>query len=132
MRTKHYVAILEKASDGGFGIFFPDLPGCTSGGDTMQEAARNAAEALALHVEGMMEEGLPVPEPSDMDTVPRDPAIDEAARLLVSVELPGPAVRANVTIEKTLLARIDAAAAARGMTRSAFLAESARRYLAGS
>jgi hypothetical protein len=50
------------------------------------------------------------------------PEVDEAARLLVPVELPGRAVRANVTIEEALLARIDAAAAARGMTRSAFLA----------
>jgi predicted RNase H-like HicB family nuclease len=131
MRTKHYIAILERAGDGGYGVFFPDLQGCTSGGDTMQAAAQNAAEALALHIEGMIEEGLPVPEPSDADALPRDPEVDEAARLLVPVELPGRAVRANVTIEEALLARIDAAAAARGMTRSAFLAEGARRYLAG-
>jgi len=107
-------------------VFFPDLDGCTSGGDTLQEAARNAAEALALHLEGMAEEGYPIPEPSELDALP-PPESGEAMRLLV----PGRAVRANLSLEEGLLARIDAAAAARGMTRSAFLAEAARRMLTG-
>jgi predicted RNase H-like HicB family nuclease len=127
---RHYPAIIERADDGGYGVFFPDLDGCTSGGDTLQEAARNAAEALALHLEGMAEEGYPIPEPSELDALP-PPESGEAMRLLVPGDIPGRAVRANLSLEEGLLARIDAAAAARGMTRSAFVAEAARRMLAG-
>ena len=43
----HYPAIIEGDEDTGYSVFFPDVPGCTSGGDTLQEAALNAEEALA-------------------------------------------------------------------------------------
>ena len=48
-----YTAIIEAASDGTFGVFFPDVPGCTSAGDTIEEATTNAAEALEFHLENM-------------------------------------------------------------------------------
>lgn len=58
-----YVVILEQ-SDGGFGAYVPDLPGCIAVGETREEALRLIREAVELHLEGMREEGLPVPEPS--------------------------------------------------------------------
>jgi predicted RNase H-like HicB family nuclease len=129
--VRYYPAIVERAGDGGYGVYFPDLDGCTSGGDTLQEAARNAAEALALHLEGMAEESYPIPDPSDLDALPV-PEPGEAARLLVPGDVPGRSVRANLSLEEGLLARIDAAATARGMSRSAFVAEAARRMMAGT
>lgn len=55
-----YAAVFEEAPDG-YGIFVPDVPGCISGGDTMEEARAMIAEALAFHIESLVEGGDPVP-----------------------------------------------------------------------
>jgi len=124
MATVHYPAIIERAGDG-FSVFFPDLPGCTSAGDTIHEAALNAEEALNGHLEVMADHGDPIPAPSALDTIERDPEVDEVARLLVRGERPGRAVRVQITMEEGLLARIDRATG----NRSRFLADAARAAL---
>jgi predicted RNase H-like HicB family nuclease len=130
MPIRHYPAIIEAGDEPGYGVFFPDLPGCVSAGDTLQEAALMAAEALELHVAGMIEDGEPLPEPTPLDRIEVEPDIREAARLLVPVELPAArAVRVNVTLDEGLLKTVDRAAARLGYTRSGFLAEAARRML---
>ena len=53
MRKLTYLAVLEPSSDGGYGVYFPDLPGCISYGKDIQEAQTMAAEALGLHIYGM-------------------------------------------------------------------------------
>jgi predicted RNase H-like HicB family nuclease len=58
-----YVVIIEQG-DGGFGAYVPDLPGCVAVGETREEAMRLIREAIEFHLEGMREEGLPVPQPS--------------------------------------------------------------------
>ena len=121
-----YPAIVERAGDGGFGVFFPDLPGCTSGGDTLQDAARNAEEALQSHVDLLTEAGEALPEPSILDGLVLDAEVQEAARLLVRVEPPRRAARVNVTLPEDLLAAVDRFAERRGFTRSGFLAQAAR------
>jgi len=85
MAVLHYPAIVEGDRATGYSVFFPDLPGCTSGGDTIQEAATNAEEALAGHVALMIEEGEPIPEPGSLDDLPKPvaPGVEEVARLLV-------------------------------------------------
>ena len=128
MPVVYYPAIIE-AGDSGFGVVFPDLPGCVSAGDTQQAAARNAETALRAHLGLMQDDGDPIPEPSDIDATAPDPEVHEVARILVRVELPGKAQRLNISLDENLVARIDAAAEARGMTRSAFLAEGARRLI---
>jgi len=82
--------ILEGDSDAGFSVYFPDLDGCVSAGDSASEAALNAQEALALHLEGLMEEGLSVPPASDLSAIKPAPDAPEAARLLVTAYLPDP------------------------------------------
>ncbi len=61
METQFYPAlIVQDEGDGpqhGYGVVFPDLPGCTSSGDTVEQAYEHAFEALALHIEGMVEGG---------------------------------------------------------------------------
>jgi predicted RNase H-like HicB family nuclease len=64
MRTYTYLAVLEHGEDGGYGISFPDLPGCISCSDSLAEAAVMAAEAAELHVYGMERDGDAIPEPS--------------------------------------------------------------------
>jgi predicted RNase H-like HicB family nuclease len=58
-----YVVIIEQG-DGGFGAYVPDLPGCVTVGETREEAMRLIREAIEFYLEGVREEGLPVPEPS--------------------------------------------------------------------
>lgn len=124
MATVHYPAIIERAGDS-YSVFFPDLPGCTSAGATLQAAALNAEEALNGHLAVSREHGDVVPDPSELDTVERDPEVDEVARILVRGERPGRAVRVQVSIDEGLLARIDRVAP----NRSAFLAAAARAVL---
>ncbi len=126
MAIVHYPAILEGDDASGYGVSFPDFPGCVSGGDTLQEAALAAEQALRLHVRGMIEDGEALPAPTPFDAIPVVPDEPEAGRMLVRAETPGRAVRVNVTFEEGLLAAINSAAAARGLNRSAFLAEAAR------
>jgi predicted RNase H-like HicB family nuclease len=64
MRTLQYVAVMEAGSNGAFGVWFPDLPGCVSAGDTEAEARAGAAEALSLHIESILEDGEALPTPS--------------------------------------------------------------------
>jgi len=59
-----YAVIIEKAADGGFGAYVPDLPGCVGMGDTKEETMENIAESIRFHLEGMKAEGLPVPAPT--------------------------------------------------------------------
>ena len=104
----YFPAIIERCKRRSYGVFFPDLPGCVSAGDTVQAAAHHAEEALALHLEGMIEEGETIPDPSDLDRMPRDPEVKEVARLLVRALIPSDRVlRVNVTLPEDLLRRID-------------------------
>ena len=125
MASAFYPAIIERAG-GGYSVFFPDLPGCTSAGATLQDAARNAEEALAAHLVLATEYGDDIPEPRDIDASEFDPDVKEAARLLVRVERPGRAQRLNVTLDEGLVAAIDRVAD----NRSAYLAAAARQALA--
>lgn len=59
-----YTVIIEKAEDGGFGAYVPDLPGCIGMGATKEETLENIAEAMRFHIEGMKAEGLPIPSPT--------------------------------------------------------------------
>ncbi len=53
--------IIEQEPDGGFGAYVPDLPGCVGMGATRNETMENMIEAIRFHIEGMIEEGLPIP-----------------------------------------------------------------------
>ena len=54
--------VIERG-DTSVGAYVPDLPGCAAVADTEEEALRLVREAIALHIEGLREQGLPVPEP---------------------------------------------------------------------
>lgn len=126
----NFVYALIHEHDGTFGISFPDFPGCVSGGRSLDEAAARGRETLNFHVAGMVEDGDPLPQPRTLQELKSDPVFledsEEATILAVPVELPGRAVRVNVSLEERLLQSIDRAARASGKSRSAFLAEAAR------
>lgn len=125
---RYFPAIIEKSSDG-YGIFFPDLPGCTSAGATEQEAALNAEEALQAHIELSMEHGEAIPEPSTLDQIVVDSDVIEAARILVRADPPARTVRVNITMPEDLLAAVDRYALRTGYSRSGLLAQAVRERL---
>ena len=137
MRVQHYRALLEPDGKGGYGVVFPDFPGCVSVGADAETAVHQAAEVLALHVQEILEDGTFLPAPSAPDAplpgwLADEPGAERWVRVLVPVTVPGKARRINVTIEESLLARLDHAARDHRMTRSAFLADAVRRALAGT
>ena len=56
-----FLVVIEKANDN-YSVYSPDLPGCVATGGTREEAERNMHEAIELHVRGLKEDGLPIPE----------------------------------------------------------------------
>lgn len=58
-----YAVVIEKA-DGNYSAYVPDLPGCVAAGDTVEETDQLIREAIEIHLRGMREDGLPVPEPT--------------------------------------------------------------------
>ncbi len=57
-----YLVVIEKG-DSSYGAYAPDLPGCIAVGDTPEETERLMREAIELHLRGLREDGLPIPEP---------------------------------------------------------------------
>lgn len=106
---------------------------CTSARASLQEAAAEAATALATHLGGLAEDRLPLPEPLSPDAPLPDwlAGTEERARVLVPAERPHRSVRVNNTVDEALLARLDAAASASGETRPGFIAGAVRSVLRG-
>jgi predicted RNase H-like HicB family nuclease len=70
----HYVAIVEDAGpDKAIGVWYPDLPGCFSAGDDVDEALRNAEQALSLYAEAETKEGRDLPPPRPLSELRDDP-----------------------------------------------------------
>jgi predicted RNase H-like HicB family nuclease len=63
MKAQGYALVIERSRTG-FSIYAPDLPGCVATGRTRETALRRMNEAIALHIAGLREDGLPVPEPT--------------------------------------------------------------------
>ena len=120
-----YIAYLHKDPDSDFGVSFPDFPGCITAGETLDEAYRMAAEALALHIAGMVEDNEAVPEPSTLDALAQDPAREGAVAVLVRVPVETErTVRINITAREKQLEQIDRLANEAGLTRSAYMVQS--------
>jgi len=130
-----FVAFLHTDGDG-WGISFPDFPGCVSDGASEDEALTRGEEALAFHVEGMREDGETLPEPRSVAAIMADPELAEwrSEALIAYVPLlldRGSPRRVNVSLDPGLLDAIDREASRRRMTRSAFLSSAARAELRG-
>ncbi len=122
----NYIALLRKEADSDFGVDFPDFPGCITAGTTLDEAKDMAAEALAFHVEGMIEDGDAIPDPSSLETVLDDPDNADAVAFLVEILTKREKKeRYNITMTPSVMARIEAAATDAQTSRSAFRAEAA-------
>jgi predicted RNase H-like HicB family nuclease len=67
--SMRYVAVVEKETDSAFGVWFPDVDGCFSAGETLEEAVANAAAALRQHTEALESAGRQMPAPRNVDDV---------------------------------------------------------------
>ncbi|MGL5019249.1 MAG: type II toxin-antitoxin system HicB family antitoxin [Luteolibacter sp.] len=121
----NYAIAIEQESGKAYGVQVPDLPGCYSAGDTMDEAIANAAEAIAFHIEGLLDAGEKIPSPKGVEAHTGNPNYSGMIWALVSVDftsLSGKAKRLNISLPERVLRRIDSAAERNGETRSGFIA----------
>jgi len=84
---KYPIAIERGDEDTAFGVVVPDLPGCFSAGDTLEEAYANAAEAIELWVETTLETGGTIPAPGSLQALRRDPGLSGWILDVVDVDL---------------------------------------------
>lgn len=130
--SMRYVAVVEKETDSAFGVWLPDVDGCFSAGETLEETVANAAAALRQHTEALESAGRQMPAPRNIDDVLGDKDVKASIKrgaVLFAVPLladAGRTVRINISLDKSLVDQIDIAASARGLTRSAFIAQAAR------
>jgi predicted RNase H-like HicB family nuclease len=126
-----YIGLIHKDTDSHFGVSFPDFPGVVAAGTNLDDARAMAEEALTFHIEGLVEDGEVIPEPSALEEVMSDPDNRSGVAILVSVKNGQPkAVRVNVTLPGDILEQIDKYAEAHGYTRSGLLTQAAKKLMA--
>ena len=126
-----FIIAIEPAEDENhcFGVVVPDLPGCFSAGDTLDEAIHNAHEAIDLWCETVIEDGGNIPLGKSITVHQTDPTFAGWVWAVVDVPVEkyfGPAEKVNITIPRLLLRRIDSYANAHGATLSGFLVQATR------
>ena len=132
---RYPVAIEPGTDTEAFGVVIPDLPGCFSAGDTMEEALTNAEEAIAAWMETALDEGLEIPPPSDIEALRK--AHKEFKGWVWALVKVDPAAmddtpeRVNISLPRRVLHRLDAQAKAAGETRSGFIARMSLEHRAG-
>lgn len=124
-----YPLAIEKVSDG-YVVAIPDIAGCYSAGDTLEEAIINSRQAIESHIELLVEDGLDIPRPTSIENHQNDPDFDGHDIFFSVVEvdlshLMGKAEKINVTLPSRLIRRIDAFVAQNPhyKSRSGFLAK---------
>ena len=120
---RNYIGLIHKDTNSDYGVSFPDFPGVISAGTDLDDARQMAAEALVLHLEGIVEDGVAIAEPSSLEAIMADPDNRKGVAILVGVKTDTKkAVRVNVTLPEDVLRQIDRFAEAKGLTRSGFIA----------
>lgn len=123
---RYPVAIETGSNDTAFGVVVPDLPGCFSAGDTLDEAMSGAEEALAAWIDAALDAGMAIPAPSSLDAIRRDPDYAGWSVAVISLDpalLDDSSERVNITLPRRVLKRLDALARAAGESRSAYIAQ---------
>lgn len=129
MTLRIYPAVVE-GTEGDYNIFFPDLPGCASAGESVDETIENGLEALELHVEGMIADNDPLPKPTPADKLALEDSPDPVVTIVaLPVYLPSKSVRINITMDEGYLKRIDHYINRHGFNRSSFIVEATREFM---
>ena len=134
MFTKYPIAVEKPEGDTAYGVVFPDIPGCYSAGETLDDAINNAREALEGFLEVCREDGDAIPEPGSIDAHKNDPDFDNFIWSFIEIDLTpylGKSKKINVTLPEYLIHQIDALANTNPQykTRSGLLAAAAAHEL---
>jgi predicted RNase H-like HicB family nuclease len=120
------IALIRQEPKSDYSADFPDFLGVITAGHTLDEARRQATEALAFHIDGLLEDGEALPEPSSLDAIMTDTHDRDAVAVLV--DLPRKSARSlwmNITLPEDILTAIDRVT----NNRSRFLADAAKEKL---
>ncbi|HRN62526.1 MAG TPA: type II toxin-antitoxin system HicB family antitoxin [Luteimonas sp.] len=124
-----YPILIEIGTDTtAWGVVVPDLPGCFSAGDTLDEAMANVEEAAAAWIDAALDAGHPIPAPSSAEAVRAQPEHADWALGFINVDpalLDDTVERINITLPRRVLARLDAKARESGESRSSYIAHMA-------
>lgn len=124
--------VVHKDACSGYGVTVPDLPGCFSAGDSLDEAIESAREAIACHLEGLLMDGEPIPARASLETHQGNEDYRDGVWAIVAVDvsrLSSETRRINITIPARVLDIVDQAAVREGQSRSGFLAQAALSYV---
>lgn len=126
-----YAVVIHKDIESVYGVAVPDLPGCFSSGDTLEEAIESAQEAIACHMEGLLMDGESIPVRESLETHQASEDYKGGIWALVNVDvskLSSKTKRINITVPARVLAIVDETAAREGETRSSLLTRAALSY----
>ena len=128
----HYAIVIHKDTGTGYGVTVPDLPGCFSAGDTLEEAIESTREAITLHLEELLLAGQPIPERRSIEGLRANEDYRNGVWALVRADasrLSSKSKRVNITLPERVLAIVDQAAVREGESRSGWLARAALSYV---
>ena len=126
-----FPVVIHKDEASEYGVTVPDLPGCFSAGDSIEEAILSCREAVACHLEGLLLDGDAIPDRAPIETHQGRDEYGSGIWALIEVDvskLSSRARRVNITVPERVLAIVDKMAAREGESRSAFLAQAALSY----
>lgn len=123
----NYPIAIEPGDDTtAFGVVVPDLPGCFSAGDTLDEAISQAEEAAAAWIDATLDAGGAVPRASTLEDLRKRPEFNGWVFGVIRVDpaiLDDTVERLNITLPRRVVRRLDAQARAAGQSRSGFIAQ---------
>ncbi|HEX3367632.1 type II toxin-antitoxin system HicB family antitoxin [Phenylobacterium sp.] len=126
MNTLHFVALVRGTQQAGYTARFPDLPECSARGADVAGLVIEARRAVLDHLQALSDAGEAWPKATPIEQIAVDAGV---IAVLIDVAADDPPIRVNVSLGERLVQRLDAAAEARGMTRSGFIAQSVRMSL---
>lgn len=127
-----YPIFIHKDKTSDYGVIVPDLPGCFSAGNTIDEAIQNAHEAIECHLEGLLADNEPIPLKKTIEQHLDNPDFKNGVLAIVDVDLSkisGKTTRVNVSLPEHFLKQIDEYTHQHGGNRSGFLVDAAMNFM---
>jgi len=128
-----FPVVIHKDAASDYGVTVPDLPGCFSAGETVDEALNQVVEAIELHLDALLQDHEPMPTPQPMEVHQHNPDYAGGVWAIVAIDLAkisGKAKRVNITLPERLLTMLDQYAVQHGETRSGLVAQATMVFIA--
>jgi predicted RNase H-like HicB family nuclease len=128
-----YPVVIHKDSNSDYGVTVPDVSGCFSAGQTVDEALQEVTEAIECHLEGLLMDGESIPVPHSIEYYQNNSEYAGGIWAVVTIDLAklsGKTTRVNITLPERVLNLMDKFAAENGETRSGLIAQAAIEYIA--